>query len=219
MDNWLKELYPDVAALGGLGAAMKEAAGLRECDIGPVGSASTVVSIETGRGVLSVGLAAEERLFLVGIHIPGFTWATGSTDDLGLLVDAVAAWRRGIPLDDFEAKFEFMRLDEFARALEIGDPAPLQWSHLLSSEFYSGQWNLLSRVYSDYGLRDLFPTVTHGVVRLRVDPLDGGSRQLLVKELAGERYHVMTVGEPEATWIEVPADDLVAYLRAFRDEQ
>lgn len=219
METWLKDLYPDVTALGGLGAAMEEAAGLRGCDIGPVGSASAVVRIETGRGVVSVGLAAEERLFLIGIHLPGFTWATGSTDDLGLLVEAVAAWRKGIPLDDFEAKFEFMTLDEFARVLEIGDPAPLQWSHLLSSDFYSSQWNLLNRIHSDDVLRDLFPTVTHGVVRLRVDPLDGSSRQFLVKELAEERYQVMMVGEPEAIWIEVPADGLVAYLRVLRDEQ
>ncbi|MFF4098391.1 hypothetical protein [Streptomyces sp. NPDC001903] len=112
MDTWLDDLYPDSVASGGLGAAMEEAAALHGCDIGPVGSASTVVSIETGRGVLSVGLAADERLFLIGIHIPGFTWATGSTGEVGLLVEAVSAWREGISLDDFEAKFEFMRIGE-----------------------------------------------------------------------------------------------------------
>ncbi|MCM2429709.1 hypothetical protein [Streptomyces sp. RKAG337] len=214
-----KEFYPDVAALGGLGAAMQEAARLRGCDIGPVYSVSDVVRIETARGVVSIDLAAEERLFLAGIHIPGFTWAIGSTDDLGLLVEAVAAWREGMAIDEFETRFEFVRLDEFTRALESGEPTSLQWSDLLSSDFYRGQWNLLRRIHADERLRGFFPTVTHGAVRLRVDPLDGASRQVLVEELDGERYEVMRVGAPEATWVEVSAGDLISYLRAGLNER
>lgn len=214
MNIFRKGLYPDVEDMGGLGAAMEMAAGLRGCDIGTVHSVSDVARIETARGVVTVNLAAEERLFLVSIHIPGFTWAIGSTDDLGLLVEAVAAWREGMSFDELDDKFEFVRLDEFTRALENGEPTSSQWSDLLSSDFYRKQWNLLRRIHADDRLRGFFPTVTHGAVRLCVDPLDGASRQVLVEELEGERYEVMRVGVPGATWVEVPAGDLVSYLRA-----
>ncbi|USQ88301.1 hypothetical protein NFX46_33870 [Streptomyces phaeoluteigriseus] len=219
MDAKLMALYPDVATVDGLGAAMTKAAEQRGCDIGPVGPVSGPVRIETDRGVISIGLAAEERLFLIGIHTPGFTWATGSTDDLGSAVEAVAAWREGTPLDDFEARFAFMRLDEFARPLAAGNPTPLQWSRLLSSDFHADQRNLLNRVHADERLRLLFPTVTHGVVRLRVDPLDGGSRQFLVQEVAQDRYRVETVGDTETACVTVPAADLVAYLRVLEEQQ
>ncbi|MFJ8104622.1 hypothetical protein [Streptomyces sp. NPDC096132] len=212
------DLYPDVAAAGGLGAAMAAVAERRRCDIGPVASAAVPVRIGTDRGVVSVGLAAEERLFLIGIHTPGFTWALGSTDDLGRAVEAVAAWRAGVPLVDFEGAFEFMELDEFAPALEAGNPAPLQWSRLLSSDFHADQRSLLNRIHEDDRLRLLFPTITHGVVRLRVDAMDGGSRQFLVRELPGMRYEVMTVGA-ETDWLEVSAADLIAHLRGLQGEE
>ncbi|MGW1881505.1 hypothetical protein [Streptomyces sp. NPDC001970] len=219
MDTHPKDLYPDVTASGGLGPAMKEAAKLRGCDIGLPPWATDVISIETARGYVSVVTATEERLFRVRVHIPGFTWEIGSTDDLGLLVEAVAAWREGMPLDELEAKFEFMELDEFARALEIGEPTPSQWSDLLSSDFHRRQWNLLRRLHADEVLRNMFPTITHGAVRLRVDPLDGTSGQVLVHELDGERYEVIRAGVPGAAWVEVPTGHLIAYLRAALSNQ
>lgn len=215
MDALRKGLYPDVAVQGGLGAAMAEASRLRGCDIGPSSSEPDVVRIETARGFVSVHLATEERLFLVGVHGSGFTWASGSTSDLGLVVEAVAAWRDGMSLDEFEARFEFMWLDDFARALEAGDPTPLQWSRLLTADFHSRQRDLLHRIHSDEVLRDFFPMVSHGAVRLRVDPFDGQSRQVLVVESDEGGYEVLHVGVPQAAWIAVPTDALVAHLRAF----
>jgi hypothetical protein len=163
---------------------------------------------------VTVGLAAEERLFRVVIHIPDFAWEIGATDDLGLLVEAVAAWREGMPFDELRARFEFLELDEFTRALERGEPTCSQWSALLSSDFHRGQWNLLRRIHADETLRGLFPTISHRAVRLQADPLDGASRQVLVAELEGERYEVMHAGAPGTTWVEVPSADLIAYLRA-----
>lgn len=65
----------------------------------------------------------------------------------------------------------------------------------------------------------MFPTVTHGAVRLRVDPLDVTSRQVLVHELDGERYEIMRAGVPGAAWVEVSAGDLIASLRVALHEQ
>jgi len=219
MDTHRKNLYPDVTASGGLGPAMREAAQSRGCDTGVAPWAVDVVVIQTARGFLSVDPATEERLFRLIVRIPGFDWEIGSTGDLGLLVEAVAAWREGIPLDELAERFEFLELDEFVGALERGEPTSSQWTELLSSDFNRNQWNLLRRLRADEVLRDMFPTITHGAVRLRVDAMDGTSRQVLVDDLDGERYEVMRVGVPEATWVEVPTGDLIAYLRAALNEE
>jgi hypothetical protein len=213
-DTLRQDLYPDIVALGGLGAAMDEAARRRGCDIGTLMTLPEAVSVGTARGVLTVGLAVEERLFRVGVHVPGFSRPIGSTEDLGRLVEAVAAWRGGMPFEEFRARFEFMELDTFVRALESGEPTSLQWADLLSSEFHQGQWNLLRRIHADEELRRFFPTISHGAVRLRVDPFDGASRQILVREVAADRFEVVRPDAPDATWVEVPAADLIACLRA-----
>ncbi|MFI6937606.1 hypothetical protein [Streptomyces sp. NPDC050287] len=226
MDTHRKDLYPDVTASGGLGPAMKAAAELRGCDIGLPPWATDVISIETARGYVSVHPATDERRFRMRVLIPGFTWETsgfsweiGSTGDLGLLVEAVAAWRQGMPLDELAARFEFLELDEFSGALDRGEPTSSQWSDLLSSASHRRQWNLLGRLHADEVLRNMFPTITHGAVRLRVDLLDGTSRQVLVHEVDGERYEVMRVGMPGAAWVEVPTGDLITCLRAALNEQ
>ncbi|RPF33012.1 hypothetical protein [Streptomyces sp. TLI_185] len=228
MGTYREDLYPDVTASGGLGPAMKAAAKLRGCDIGLPPWESDVISIETARGFLSVHTATEERLFRVRVEIigfaegvPGFAWEIGSTDDLGLLVEAVAAWREGMPLDELKARFGFLELDEFARALESGEPVSLQWSGLLSSDFHRRQWNLLRRLRTDEVLRNMFPSITHGAVRLRVSPfpLDGTNRQVLVHEPEGDRYEVIRPGMPGAAWVEVPTGELIAYLRAALAEE
>ncbi|MFF5030313.1 hypothetical protein ACFY2J_39795 [Streptomyces collinus] len=219
MSNPGKDLYPDVTASGGLALAMKEAATSRGCDIGLAPWAVDDFTIETARGFVSVGAATGERLFRLTVHIPGFTWHIGSTDDLGQLVEAIAAWRDGMAFDELAETFEFMTLDEFVRALENGEPTSSQWSDLLSSEFHRPRWNLLRRLRADEELRNTFPTITHGAVRLRVDAMDGTSRQVLVHEVDRERYEVRRVGVPGDDWTEVPTGDLIAYLRAALHEE
>ncbi|WP_181806265.1 hypothetical protein [Streptomyces shenzhenensis] len=222
MDTHQRDLYPDVTAGGGLVSAVGRAAELGMGEIWPVPSPiDDIVGVETARGILSVVLATEERLFRVRVHIPGitwdtpgFTWEIGSTDNLGLLVEAVVAWREGVPFDELAARFTFLELDEFARALDKGEPASLQWAELLSTEFHRRQWNLLRRLHADEVLRRVFPTISHGAVRLRVDLFDGASRQVLVHEPDADRYEVILPGVPGADWVEVPTGDLIAYLRA-----
>ncbi|MEU9184120.1 hypothetical protein AB0D14_06045 [Streptomyces sp. NPDC048484] len=224
MDTHWKNLYPDVTAAGGLVSAMKKAAKLGRGEIWPEPSTSDGIIIATARGNVSVVPAAEERLFRVRVHIPGcawdipgFNWEIGSTDDLGLLVEAVTAWREGVPFDELAARFTFLKLDEFAGALERGEPTASQWADLLSAEFHRGQWSLLRRLHSDEVLGNMFPVISHRAVRLRVDLFDGASRQVRVYEPDEGRYEVC--GVPEATWVEVPSGDLIAYLRAALTEQ
>ncbi|MFE4862978.1 hypothetical protein [Streptomyces sp. NPDC056670] len=220
MDTQWTNLYPDVTALGGLGPAMRRAATLRGCDIGLPPWAADIISIETTRGFIAIDPSTEQRLFRVRVHIPGFSettagfsWNIASTDDLDQLVEMVAAWRQGMSVKELKARFEFMDLDEFARAIAAGEPTSLQWSGLLSSEFHRNQWNLLRRLHTDEVLRNAFPSITHGAVRLRLDPLDSTSRQVLVHEVDGERHEVMRVGVHGADWVEVESGGLIPYLR------
>ncbi|MCD9874321.1 hypothetical protein [Streptomyces guryensis] len=222
MDTHQNDLYPDVTAEGGLVSAMKKAAKLGRGEIWPVPTPTDdIIGIETARGTMSVVLATEERLFRVRVHIPGilwdvpeFNWEIGSTNDFGSLVEAVVAWREGVPFDELAARFTFLELDEFARAIERGEPTSSQWADLLSSDFHRRQWNLLRRLHADEVLRHMFPTISHGAVRLCVDLFDGASRQVLVHEPKEERYEVIRPGVPGADWVEVPTGDLIAYLRA-----
>jgi hypothetical protein len=219
MDAHGEDLYPDVTASGGLASAMREVARLRGLDIGLAPWAHGVIGIETPRGYLAVGMATEERLFRLGVHIPDFRWEIGATGDLGLLVEAVAAWREGLPFDVLAARFPFMDLNELAGDLARGEPAASQWSALLSTEYYRRQWDLLRRLHSDGVLRRMFPTVSHGAVRLRVEALDAAGRQVLVHQDDGGRHEVRRVGVPEDVWTEVPTGDLIAYLRAALTEE
>ncbi|GAA3788826.1 hypothetical protein GCM10022403_024050 [Streptomyces coacervatus] len=221
MDTRQNDLYPDVTAAGGLVSAMKKAAELGMGEIWPVSSPTDdIIGIETTRGTMSVVPATEERLFRVRVHIPGilwdvpgFNWEIGATDDFGLLVEAVVAWREGVPIDELAARFTFLELDEFAGAIERGEPTSSQWDALLSSDFHRRQWNLLRRLHADEVLRHMFPTISHGAVRLCVDLFDGASRQVLVYEPSEESYEVIRPGVPGADWVEVPTGDLIAYLR------
>ncbi|MEU2495120.1 hypothetical protein [Streptomyces sp. NPDC007883] len=225
MDTHRKDLYPDVTAAGGLVSAMKEAAKLHGGEIRPAPSTADAITIETARGLVSVVPATEERRFRVRVHVPGFTWDVsgftweiGSTDDLELLAQAVAAWREGVPFHELAARFTFLELDEFVRALEKGEPTSAQWADLLSTEFHRRQWGLLRRLHEDEVLRHMFPTISHGAVRLRVDPFDGACHQVLVDEREGGRYEVR-VGVLGAAWVEVPNGELITCLRAALNKQ
>ncbi|MFF2820313.1 hypothetical protein ACFVT9_32895 [Kitasatospora cineracea] len=209
----LRSDYPEVVASGGLAPVLVAAAGERGVTLGPVEPRGPEARLETGRGTLSVSISAERRQFLFGVHTPGFTWATGSTDDLGALVEAVSAWWHGMPLDAFEAAFPFVRLGRFARALEAGDVTPEQWSVVLESEFHAPDRELLRALHADDLVRGLFPTVTHGTLRLRERPIEQGGRHFLVDRLDGERCRVRLVGRPETTGETGTFDELVGRLR------
>ncbi|WP_395360350.1 hypothetical protein ACHGLA_10865 [Streptomyces sp. YH02] len=203
-----------VTASGGLVAALRQAAEARGCDIGLPPWAVDAVGIETTRGYLSVDTVTEKRLFRLRTHIPDFGWDIGCTDDLGTLVEAIAAWREGVPFDELTARFDFLEIGEFTRALEAGEPTATQWADLLASEYYRGQRSLLRRLHADDVLRNTFPTMTHRAVRLQVDPMYWASRQVVVYEPEEGRYEVRSVRLPSPHWTEVPGDGLIACVRA-----
>ncbi|MFF3699185.1 hypothetical protein [Streptomyces sp. NPDC002221] len=220
MSTHQEDPYSDVSAAGGLAQAMRDAAELHGCDTRLSPWTTDPVIIETTRGFLRVDPATEQRLFRLRVEIigfavdaPGFSWSIGATDDLGRLVEAVAAWADGMPLVELKERFAFLELDGFAGDFKDGVPISRQWSGLMSSEFHHKQWKLLRRLHADEVLRHAFPSITHGAVRLRVDPLDGTSRQVWVHELDAEHYQILRSGDSGTDWLDVPEVDLIACLR------
>lgn len=220
------ELYPDLAESRGLGPAMQKVATMRGYHLRLPPWDTDPFTIETKRGFLSIHPSAELRLFHMRVHIPGFSestagfsWDIGSSTDLDEVVAVVTAWCEDMPLEEMQAKFACVELEEFSRAIDTGEPTALQWSGLLSSEFHQRQRGLLRRLHADEALRKAFPSVTHGAVRLTLDPLDSGSPQILVQELDGKRYEIMRVGAPGSDWVDVQSGDLIAYLRSHLNRQ
>jgi len=175
---------------------------------------AATVTVGTTRGYVSVDPSPEERVFRVRVHIPGFAWEIGATDDPGLLAEMLAAWQEGVAFGELAARFEFLELDEFVRALEDGEPTSSQWSELLSSDVYRGQRDLLRRLHADEVLRTMFPVISHGAVRLRVDAMDRASRHVRVYEAEPGRYEARRPEWETVVWEEVPSGELITYLRA-----
>ncbi|MFE4590024.1 DUF6193 family natural product biosynthesis protein [Streptomyces laurentii] len=206
--------YPDVTAAGGLDPALRREAESRGLDLGLSPWPGDPVVIDTRRGYLTVDSEPGRRLFRLRVHIPEAGWDLGATDDLGALVEAIAAWRQGVPHGELEARFDFLDLDAFTRAREAGEPTVSQWADLLATDFHRAEWPLLRRLHADEALRNAYPTISHHAVRLRVDPMYYMSRQVLVYEPDDGRYKVLRVGVPGAEWTEVPSGALTAHLRS-----
>ncbi|MBT1105684.1 MULTISPECIES: DUF6193 family natural product biosynthesis protein [Streptomyces] len=193
-----ENLYPDIASMGGLISAMETVARREGLNLGGVYSQYTsgpglfiTAEVDSNRGRISVSLGGGDRTFFLGIHQPGFTWADGATGDFRVLVEAVAAWRAGMAVDEFVGKFSFVTLGRLARSLEGGDPIAAQWDFLRKSEVFVAERELIDSVYADDRFRRLFPALSHGTLRLSTDRLGAqGAREIHISPLVGGSYRV-----------------------------
>lgn len=132
------DLYPDLAAAGGLAPALERVAAELVLDVTVVpGDWGVSVSAVTPppvpyRQPLFVLLALKSRLFLVGGRSRGVELIRGATSDLEDVVLAAVAWREGKSLSDLHGLFPFLSSDELAMAHERGTAAviALQWQML-----------------------------------------------------------------------------------------
>ncbi|MGW4893536.1 DUF6193 family natural product biosynthesis protein [Kitasatospora sp. NPDC004240] len=170
-------LYPDVAAHGGLGAALRaaaEAGGLtvpvESSESQPLGGA-TVMSPLAHRRPLSISSwAAERRWSIRGEEsFQGMALVEGSTDDLAQLARAAHAWHEGAALEDIPRAAPFVRLtgrfevpdQDLARLTES------EWHHLrIEAEEQGAAYRaLIEAAYAEPVLRGLFPFTSHWVLR------------------------------------------------------
>ncbi|MGW0946298.1 DUF6193 family natural product biosynthesis protein [Streptomyces sp. NPDC002623] len=194
-------LYPDLIERGGLVSALESLARESGLDVGtpysehasgPGRYRSAVIA--TDRGTMSMLLGKRERMFSLDIRGRGFTWADGMTDDLRELVGAVAAWRSGLPVDEFAGAFPFMRLGRLARGYESGDPIAAQWEWLRTAEVYDRERPLVEAAHANGRLRGLFPYLSHGVLRLSTELGRQGAREIQICPVSGGSYQVEDTG-------------------------
>ncbi|MFI9102510.1 DUF6193 family natural product biosynthesis protein [Streptomyces fildesensis] len=126
----------------------------------------------------------------MAIQGQGFTWAEGATDDLGDLVEALAAWRDGVSVDDFAGMFTFMMPGRLARAHESGDPVLAQWNWLRTAEEFSEERPLVEAAYADGRFGYFFPVLSHGTLRLRSVHRQQGDEEVSITPLSGDSYRV-----------------------------
>jgi Family of unknown function (DUF6193) len=133
----LNVLYPELAADGDLPAAIQAAAAGLAVDLGIVTSGGlnpggyAVVPGTMPDRKMQISIAVLKRLFMVSGWSRGVFCVNGSTSDLGEVVRAAAAWRRGASLDEMQEAAPFVEVDSIARAHERG-PA----------EYVSESWRL-----------------------------------------------------------------------------
>ncbi|MFF7243494.1 DUF6193 family natural product biosynthesis protein [Embleya sp. NPDC008237] len=190
-------LYSDILAAGGLVSVMELTAGKKGLDLGQLYSdyASgpgllATAELNSSRGRASIQLDSQSRTFYVAIQGQGFTWAEGATEDLNDLVEALAAWRDGVSVDDFTGRFPFMMPGRLARAHDSGDPVPDQWNWLRTDEEFSEERPLVEAAYADGRFGDLFPSLSHGALRLRSMDAQNGAAEVRITPLSGGSYRV-----------------------------
>jgi hypothetical protein len=199
-------LYPDVLAAGGLISVMELTAEKKNLDLGRLYSHNesgpgllATAELDSSRGRASVQLGSQSRTFYLAIRGQGFTWAEGATDDLEGLIDALAAWRDGISVDDFAGRFPFMMPGRLARAHESGDPVSAQWIWLRTDAEFSDERPIVEEAYLDGRFSDFFPTLSHGTLRLRSVRRQQGSPEVRITPLSGGSYRMEDLRSSNST--------------------
>ncbi|MBC3840551.1 hypothetical protein GXW82_10710 [Streptacidiphilus sp. 4-A2] len=109
------------------------------------------------------------------------------------MVRAVAAWRDGLPLDQYVSSFPFMKPGELAQAFAEGRIAEARWDALLASEHPSSCRPLLLRLAAHEELRRLFPSISYGDLSFAFPPPRPDARVFSIRE-DGDGYRVRESG-------------------------
>jgi hypothetical protein len=175
------DLYPDVAARGGLAAALLAVADERGLSLGEVQTSSTdmlmwaaVPATTPDRDPLYVSAARVARYWSISGDGGGRWLIRGTTDDLAEIVTAAHAWRHCAALTDVLRSASFVKLTWWAEALERGitDELDIAW-YYLRRDGEEANWPeyraLIEAAYVDPTLRQLFPFTSHWSLRLTRD--------------------------------------------------
>ncbi|GLP66120.1 hypothetical protein TUSST3_27400 [Streptomyces sp. TUS-ST3] len=167
------DLYPDLAAAGGLAAALKQVAADLSMDVRVVpGDWGTSVSVVSPppvpfRRPLSVQQAVDTRLFVMRGTSRGVQLVRGATSELREVVLAAAAWGEGTSLSELHDLFPFLSSDEVAMAHETGPAAvvDLQWRRLREQAAgepgFPGFGLLVEAAHAEPALRQLSAFASH----------------------------------------------------------
>lgn len=170
------DLYPDLAAAGGLAAALEQAAADRGADLVTERDArdavvqARIATTVPDRKPLSVWIYAKERGFGFSGWSRGVELIAGYTEHLEDVVRVGVAWGEGMGLRELHERFPFLHHSERAEAHERGPAAEveLQWRllHEQAAEApdFPGFRLLVQAAHAAPRLRQLYPFSSHWVL-------------------------------------------------------
>lgn len=175
--------YPDLVEGGGLLPVLRAAAAAGDYDVGTIDiqyasqfAGMTDALIDTGKGRILVGIAADRRLFFADIWNGRLEMASGGMPEPSDVLAVAAAWRSGISYDELEARFRSIHVKPLARVLAAPDPVTAMWDWLLGDETFAGERPLLEAIHQHPVLRSFFPDFQwHGLALSRKHDLQEGS--------------------------------------------
>lgn len=159
----LNDLYPDLAAAGGLADALQAA--LRE-----IGSALTVseldpsinfivyARVQSGDRFSQVYIGAEQRMFSFDFWVRGVMLAQAGTPDLGETARAIDTWvGSDCGTADLAGAFDFVDVQANAFAFERGEEVEDRWQSYLKSVGFPELEAFVAAASRRPQLRQLFP--------------------------------------------------------------
>lgn len=175
-------LYPDIAAAGSLGSALRAAAAGLGIDLEVQVTASSplmhavVPSTQPHRAPMIVsGWSYEPQWSVSCREADGLPLLHGVTRDLGEIARLGQAWRAGVPLSGIAAVAPFVRP---SGRFEVPDRDPSrviasEWQHMLT-DAAEAEWpeyrSLVTAAYAEPRLQALYPYTSHYTMRFSPSP-------------------------------------------------
>jgi hypothetical protein len=198
------DFYPDIVDADGLAPAIEQVAGEYSIELDRVVEQDAAdgawnVLIGSERGSICVGLGAARRVFIINIGTDRIGWASGSTEDLSLVVRAADSWRKGATLRELHAEFPFMTYSRLAQGYEDGSPIEARWEEILDAPDLGDIGPLVEAARRNERLGALFPSITHyTMLRLALDHENRDAGEVRISFGSRETYVV------DSWWTDVP---------------
>lgn len=211
-------LYPDVAEMGGLPAALAAVAARDGAGVGEIVAGgfhrNVAVALMSDRGRVTVTLVVDRRVFSIRVVVDGYDWAAGGASSLSDVVGVAAAWRGGATLRQLCAAFPFMTTDPVALGYEAGDPLGAYWEVNLTDPELTEVRPLLRAARRHPRLSGLFPRVSHlTLARFALDERDRSQGEVRVLVTRDGHYRVDSSWVDESQTVE-SIDEAIALAAA-----
>ncbi|GIF76746.1 DUF6193 family natural product biosynthesis protein [Asanoa siamensis] len=235
------DLFPDVAAAGGLADVLRAAARARGLDLDVVGDEIAHAEVPTeagGRAPLRVSAYTWERTWsMSGSGRGGGTKSrlllTGATGDLGSIAVVAHAWQRGRSLAEIASLAPFVALTGHLEVPDgsVAQAIASQWAYLRAGAERS-DWpeyrELIETAFARPELRALYAFTSHWTLRLQADdtleqfdlvcldaPHDGGPFTVRTRWSGALVGETATAAEAVAVAVaHLPAAQLVRFREA-----
>jgi hypothetical protein len=200
------ELYPEVAALGSLAAALRASAADLGLSLGEVTADEKqplryALVGDSGplRDSLGVSAGHTERIWSIGAWGQGIEMVRGRTRELSEVAKAAHAWLAGAALRDIQRAAPFVELGPLAEAAEQG-PAQVvtaQWETLRRDADEAGRPEhraLIEAAHAEPKLRQLYPFTSHWSLRFSTTTGIPFSPDLVCLDAARSAHFVVKTG-------------------------